>query len=277
MSEKRETILRLLQDETGRITDVKVEQQPVPEPTPTPDPKNPLTVIELKPDTKTTALYTLSEGVVVDWGDGTKSVVNASDVERGDVRHTYATSATSNRVVTIDGEIDRTGRQERSVFDTSSLVAVRSLGTIRGSAVLLFSGCRSLTTIPKGLFDHCTALTSFSGCFKECSALTTIPEGLFDKLAAVESFVDCFYGCNKLKAIPSGLFDHCTKIFDLVDCFFACTNLTGETPYTMVDGKKVPLWRRYEGNGFRRVRYANGCFKGCTGLSDYAEIPDVWK
>lgn len=32
MSEKRETILRLLQDETGRITDVKVEQQPVPAP-----------------------------------------------------------------------------------------------------------------------------------------------------------------------------------------------------------------------------------------------------
>lgn len=32
MSEKRETILRLLQDETGRILDVKVEQQPVPEP-----------------------------------------------------------------------------------------------------------------------------------------------------------------------------------------------------------------------------------------------------
>lgn len=32
MSEKRETILRLVQDETGRITDVKVEQQPVPVP-----------------------------------------------------------------------------------------------------------------------------------------------------------------------------------------------------------------------------------------------------
>lgn len=32
MSEKREAILRLLQDETGRILDVKVEQQPVPEP-----------------------------------------------------------------------------------------------------------------------------------------------------------------------------------------------------------------------------------------------------
>ena len=32
MSEKRETILRLLQDETGRILDVKVEQQPAPEP-----------------------------------------------------------------------------------------------------------------------------------------------------------------------------------------------------------------------------------------------------
>lgn len=32
MSERRETILRLLQDETGRILDVKVEQQPVPVP-----------------------------------------------------------------------------------------------------------------------------------------------------------------------------------------------------------------------------------------------------
>lgn len=32
MSEKRETILRLVQDKTGRILDVKVEQQPVPEP-----------------------------------------------------------------------------------------------------------------------------------------------------------------------------------------------------------------------------------------------------
>lgn len=32
MSEKRETILRLVQDKTGRILDVKVEQQPVPVP-----------------------------------------------------------------------------------------------------------------------------------------------------------------------------------------------------------------------------------------------------
>lgn len=32
MSEKRETILRLVQDKAGRILDVKVEQQPVPEP-----------------------------------------------------------------------------------------------------------------------------------------------------------------------------------------------------------------------------------------------------
>ena len=275
MSEKRETILRLIQDETGRVIDAKIEQAAAPEPTP--DPKEPLTVIELKPETTSTYLNNLTEGLVVDWGDGTKSVVNDLDVERGDVRHTYATSATSNRVVTIDGEIDRTGRLERSVFDKRSLVAVRSLGPIKGSAALLFSGCSSLTTIPKGLFDHCTALTSFSGCFKECSALTTIPEGLFDKLAAVESFADCFYGCNKLKAIPPGLFDHCTKISDLIDCFFACTSLTGETPYTMVDGKKVPLWRRYEGNGFRRVRYGNCCFRDCTGLSDYAEIPDVWK
>lgn len=46
MSERRETLLRLLQDETGRILDVKVEQQPAPEP------KYVFEMEEYKPTTK---------------------------------------------------------------------------------------------------------------------------------------------------------------------------------------------------------------------------------
>lgn len=255
MSEKRETILRLLQDETGRILDVKIFQEMTPEKPETPEepetPEKPLTVIELKPDTEETALYNLTEGSVVDWGDGSKSVVTAEEANlRQTVLHAYATTATANRVVTIDGVIDRRGEQAATAFDSNALIAVRTLGEVRGEASLLFAGCGNLTAIPAGLFDHCTAMTSFNYCF---------------------------YGCSNLTAIPAGLFDHCTAVTDLSGCFKKCNNLTGETPYTMVDGKKVKLWERSPENGFAKVTSHESCFKDCPYLSDYAEIPSDWK
>ena len=405
MSEKRETILRLLQDETGRITDVKIEQQPVPEP-------KPLTVIELKPETMQTFLRNLVEGSVVDWGDGTKSTVTAAEAEAKEVRHTYATTSTANRIVTIDGVIDRTGDSDDSPFDTMALTVVRSLGKLSGDVNHLFSfcgsltaisaglfdhctavtdfsycfsacssltaipaglfdhctavtnfsccfnncdsltaipgglfdncpavtdfstcfsgcdglttipeglfdncpavtnfsncfsDCISLTAIPEGLFDHCTAVTNFNSCFSYCSSLTAIPVGLFDHCTVVTNFGSCFYDCSSLTAIPEGLFDHCTAVTDLYfcfykcssltaipvglfdhctvvtnffKCFYKCSSLTGETPYTIVDGKKVKLWERSPENGFVKISSDSKCFIGCTGLSDYAEIPYGWK
>ena len=351
MSEKRETILRLTQDATGKIVDVRVEQEP-----------KLLTVIELKPETKKTFLRDLTEGSVVDWGDGTKSVVTAAEVQARVVKHTYASTSPANRVVTIDGVIDRQEEREEekawSAFDEDTLVAVRSLGDLVGEAKYLFLNCRSLTTIPEGLFDRCPKVTRFNGCFYGCNSLTSIPAGLFDHFTEVTSFYDCFLECGSLTAIPDGLFDRCTKVtnfsgcfaicpsltsipdglfdhcpavtdfwgcfegctsltsipdglFDhcpavtsfydsfadctgltaipegLFDhckeatsfllCFRGCKSLTGETPYTMVDGKKVKLWERSPENGFAEVIEYDECFKDCTKLSDHAEIPGAWK
>lgn len=242
MSNIRETTLHLLQDATGRTLDLKVEQQPAPKP---------LTVIELKGDTKETFLKDLTEGSVVDWGDGTKSVVTPKAAYAKEVRHTYATASTANRVVTIDGGIDRGGNPNKSPFDTNALTAVRSLVGVSGEAAHLFYKCSSLSAIPAGLFD--------------------------DNCTEAVQFTRSFYHCSSLSAVPTGLFDNCTAITDFIQCFEGCTSLAGETPYTMVDGKKVRLWERSPKNGFSKVYTRASCFNGCTKLSDYAEIPDDWK
>lgn len=97
-------------------------------------------------------------------------------------------------------------------------------------------------------------------------------------LGAVQGEASSFFlGCNSLTTIPAGLFDHFTAATNFDMCFAGCTSLTGETPYTMVDGKKVRLWDRSPENGFTKVTSYNACFAVCNGLSDFAEIPEGWK
>lgn len=167
-----------------------------------------------------------------------------------------------------------------------------------------FSNCSSLTEIPAGLFDHCTLVTSFSntfsGCsdlieipaglfdystnaddftssFQNCVSLKKIPIGLFDHCTIADNFFTTFENCTSLAEIPIGLFDHCTQIYNLIGTFAGCKNLEGESPYTIVEGNKIHLYERENGNGFRKPSYNLLCFKGCSGLSDYKEIPSDWK
>lgn len=269
MSNIRGTTLHLLQDATGKTLDLKLEQELAPKP---------LTVIELKPETKETSLRDLTEGSVVDWGDGTSFKLTAYMLrDNGTIYHTYRYTSDTPRIVTIDGVIDRTGKRNDSPFDTDALTSVRSLGEVRGKTHGLFYRCDNLMAISEGLFANCSAVTSFAECFYGCLGLTAIPEWLFANCSGVTDFNNCFNGCTGLTAIPAGLFDHCTAVTDFSVCFAACTALTGESPYTMVDGKKIKLWERSPENGFAKVTKHEYCFYGCTGLSDYAEIPDDWK
>lgn len=269
MSEIRETTLHLLQDATDKTLDLRLEQEVKPKP---------LTVIELKPDTKETFLRCLTEGSVVDWGDGTKSVVTAEEAQAKEVKHTYADTSTTNRVVTIDGVIDRTKWQSASAFDSSALTFVRSLGELRGEAKDLFSNCSWLEKINNGIFDHCPEVTSFNSCFQECWRLGEIPIGLFDHCTAVTDFSYCFFECRMLRSVPTGLFDHCKKATNFEACFHNCQNASwSNTPYTMVNGMKVRLWERSSENGFAKVESYYRCFRRCGGFTDYAEIPPDWK
>ena len=138
----------------------------------------------------------------------------------------------------------------------------------------------AITEIPTGLFDKCTKTTNFNMVFKGTS-ITTIPEGLFDKCTEAAYFHTAFAN-TAITEIPVGLFDKCTKVINFYGTFSGCTALTGDSPYTTinVDGNdvKVHLYERSSyPEHFAAPQHLMTCFKSCTGLTDYANIPASWK
>ena len=140
-----------------------------------------------------------------------------------------------------------------------------------------FCDCSSLTSIPEGLFDKCTKVTGLRSAFQGCSSLRSIPEGLFDNCTEITDFTNTFYGCSSLTSIPKGLFDKCTKVNNFDYTFYGCTKLSGESPYTVIDGVKYHLYERYLKTDHFRTPSMTSCFMGCTGLSDYSNIPSYCK
>ena len=128
----------------------------------------------------------------------------------------------------------------------------------------VFNGCTSLTSVPEGLFDNNTIVTSFgkwwNGAFQECSNLVSVPTDLFKYNTEVASFNCAFISCNNLKNIPD--LSNNTKVTDFSWMFENCTN---------VEGEAYPIWN------FTSVTNFNKCFLGCKKLSNYSEIPTDWK
>lgn len=86
-------------------------------------------------------------------------------------------------------------------------------------------------------------------------------------------FYDCFY----LETIPVDIFDNNRKINDLRLAFHRCSSLSGESPYTVIDGVKYHLYERKNNpDQFVFPTSYSACFWG-TSFSDYDNIPDSWK
>lgn len=142
----------------------------------------------------------------------------------------------------------------------------------------VFSGCSSITEIPAGLFRNGLQINSFDSTFEDCKNLAAIPAGLFDDCKNANNFSFTFRNCENLTEIPAGLFDNCKMITGLLLTFGGCKNLAGESPHTIVDGNKIHLYERDgETGGFAKPGDFFLCFYECTGLSDFADMPDGWK
>lgn len=140
-----------------------------------------------------------------------------------------------------------------------------------------FSGCTSLTSIPEGLFGGMSGVTQMNGIFRDCSSLKEIPEDLFSGNPELYDISEAFSGCTSLESIPSGLFSNCRKLQYAISLFLNCSSVTGESPYDMVEGEKVHLYERAGREGYTAITSYTTCFGGCTGLSDYEDIPVDWK
>ena len=148
----------------------------------------------------------------------------------------------------------------------------------------MFQGCSSLTQIPEQLFANTPAITSFERTFASCTALEQIPGALFAAIGTKTTsmtFTECFSGCTALTSLPAELFDTIGRISYIGGCFEGCSALTGESPYSVVDGVKVHLYEREKSERFPIIPSNDSahsdCFAGCIKLSDFGKMPSSWR
>ena len=231
----------------------------------------------------------------VDWGDTTTDDFNTTITNT----HTYATAGIytirmSGHVHNIDFFVlpdPGTGTPDLITAIKTPIRGVDGLIT----ALEMFKHGHNIPTIPVGMFDSCTNITSFYDAFLACNSLQYIPTNLFHFQTNVTSFYGTFKGCTTLTSIPAELFYHatnnlnfnwtfqgCTGLMAIPDllfsrcpdvtsyayCFRGCTSLDGNTPH---DGSGNHLWE------LTPEPTGTLCFGSDTGLDDYASIPADWK
>ncbi|MCD8182366.1 MAG: leucine-rich repeat domain-containing protein [Bacteroides sp.] len=155
-------------------------------------------------------------------------------------------------------------------------------GTMRAGTYSVGSGvfeeCISLQSIPEDLFAGNPLAKDMSYIFANCKLLTSIPEDLFKKNTQIEQLEAAFLNCLALKSIPVTMFDTNRKLANVTYLFSGCSGVKGESPYTFIDGKKVHLYERDNYiTEFVSMQYSARCFTSCTELTDYPDMPALWK
>lgn len=145
------------------------------------------------------------------------------------------------------------------------------------NASYLFHSCRNLLSIPAKLFARNPKIKSFVNTFNSCSKLTSIPMGLFDNCPNVSNFSGTFRNCINLESVPVSIFNNNRKVTDFQYTFDCCYDVTGESPYTVINGVKYHLYERVDNpDEFVSPISYSGCFSS-TGFSDNNQMPKGWR
>lgn len=208
----------------------------------------------------------------VDWGDGSAKQMYSGVA----IRHTYPSAG--EYIVTMR----MINYSTRPNFQYSTSGTAGRFQT-RVTAVLSWGNgwidypsfdlqVSNLSSIP-GLINP--DFVGSNGSFNS-SKITSIPDNLFSLYSpesAITSVRQWFYNCASLTSIPDGLF---TPVAPLITSYYSafngCTGLTGSTPTV----KGLKLWQLAGTPGFPNTIDGSGCFRGCTGLTDYNDIPSTW-
>ena len=230
----------------------------------------------------------------VDWGDGTTETGITNDNISTKSKHQYQNAGTYDIKIKGKYESLQCPRNSEDAENYDKLKKIRQWGTT-GLKHVDFIYCdnlneiasptensfinlidiyfsyTSIQSIPEDLFANCPNVTSFAGTFNYCSKLTSIPENLFANCSNVTSFYGTFEYCSNLTSIPEKLFDNCENVENFWATFYGCNNLNGNAP---------ELWKRGTnsvGNEYNGNPNGQACFKWCTNLKNYNEIPEYWK
>ena len=122
-----------------------------------------------------------------------------------------------------------------------------------------------------GIFKNNPGLTNIQEAFAD-SKLQTIPADEFSNNKELVNVSKVFLNSTELTNMPNFLENK--KITNFSQAFDGCSKLTGSTP---VDENGYKLWQRAGKEGYPATINGEHCFRGCTLLDDYDEIPSNWK
>lgn len=142
----------------------------------------------------------------------------------------------------------------------------------------VFYGCSSLVNVDADMFEGCTSVTDLFGVFCYCTSLLKVPEGLLDDCPLVTSFGNFLSMCGALEEVPVSLFDNQRWVKSFATVFNGCRKMTGESPYTVINGNKVHLYERCNYPDYFVVPTDfHACFSSGSNLIDWSSIPSTWR
>lgn len=137
-----------------------------------------------------------------------------------------------------------------------------------------FYECRNKLISARGAFENCPKAITASYTFAVCRNLTYITN-VFKGCKGLDIVEGTFTECDKLNP-PINVFDDCKNLYYFNTTFRKLDAVTNESPYTIVNGKKVHLWERTADLGFKVPTNYERCFADSPTFADYANIPEAW-
>jgi hypothetical protein len=251
----------------------------------------------------------IQPNISVSWGDGnTIDITSETDANRF---HTYSSSGTYTISIAgnlpgfrVDNSTYRllytavtqwgdVGLRSVNFYGCSNLTSIPG-GAVGLSRVTLFNNtfrATGLTSIPSDIFEYSVSALEFTDTFS-FTTITSVPNNLFDNCTQAQIFNSTFNACLSLVSVPNELFRYNTQVINfsstfrnnraltniptfqyntLVTTFANIFNMSSTTNGSSSWGTVEELWNRVpEPLGI-------DAFRNCTGITNYASIPVIWK
>ena len=211
--------------------------------------------LEINSGSKGEFLVQVGPGGIIDWGDGTYSKVE--DPYTGKIRNKSKKIAYINNDYSKLNSIKMANdiRVEEVWHEYSEK---NKIYTVKIFTNTIFANSEALLKIVD--WGECE-LSSVN--FANSTNLTEIASPKEKSFSKDYVYIlGGFQNCTSLKQIPLKFFTNISNIRNVSRMFENCTSLTGNA---------IELWNN------SNIEYHENCYKGCTNLSNYDQIPEGWK
>ena len=183
---------------------------------------------------------------IIDWGDGKYSRLGDIYTGKTKIKANKIASTKSVKVGVIVNEFSISHRYTE--LNKTYSIKIVSDGIYMHSDKLTKIVDWGKCNMKHVWFEGCTNLVEIATPHKESFGTTNLG--------------GCFANCTSLKQVPADFFVNIPYIEDVEGMFYNCTSLTGSA---------IELWNN------NKIKYYDGCYYGCTNLSNYDKIPEDWK